>query len=654
MTITTSQPVSPAPPCSTPDADLLDAFVSGRDEPAFQDLVQRHGPLVMGVCIRVLSHRQDAEDAFQATFIVLARRAAKIRKRESLASWLYGVAYRISLDLARSRQRKERMLTNEPITHDDPFLKLEHEFDKQAVDEELQRLPRDLRTAMVLFYLSGQTSKEIAEELGTTQGTIDGRLKRGRQQLRVGLTRRGVAMSGMLSLVCVSAEHATAAVSPTLVNQTVTAGLAGSASAPIPSEVSSEAIRLAGKEIMRMSLMKTLTSALCFGLLATVGAVCVNAFDGPAGRGPEAALDTRVTGTASQDPSGATEVVQEKVAENGVTATTGMQTAASKPSPQTQEPADKKAGRAILEQLRKDFEAKAARLAPQVEAASAASLKARLGGRFNEFESLDQKLMKLLVARNLARWLYLSQRSSLVKRYQLESEQLASIEEERRQLREETDSLQNSQSRRRDRTETESLMAAARDNQARDRIAAALSSTTEPIQGGDSLKSLLDFISEVHGFPIIVDKQALQSVGVESLENITVEEELSLKDIKLSSAMDIILDQLEGVDEPLDYILEHEVMKITTRAAARVHLENRVYQLALTTADPDADQLLDVLKELITVPGASEASMHMLGQKLVVRHNQRTQRKLLGLLAKLGIELADEPTAATTGQPMPK
>ena len=255
---------------------MLDAFVSGRDEPAFQDLVQRHGPLVMGVCIRVLSHRQDAEDAFQATFIVLARRAAKIRKRESLASWLYGVAYRISLDLARSRQRKERMLTNEPITHDDPFLKLEHEFDKQAVDEELQRLPRDLRTAMVLFYLSGQTSKEIAEELGTTQGTIDGRLKRGRQQLRVGLTRRGVAMSGMLSLVCVSAEHATAAVSPTLVNQTVTAGLAGSASAPIPSEVSSEAIRLAGKEIMRMSLMKTLTSALCFGLLATVGAVSVS------------------------------------------------------------------------------------------------------------------------------------------------------------------------------------------------------------------------------------------------------------------------------------------------------------------------------------------------------------------------------------------
>jgi RNA polymerase sigma factor (sigma-70 family) len=181
------------------DGDLLARFVAERDEAAFSALVYRHGPMVLGVCRRLLAHRQDAEDAFQATFLVLARKAAAIRHGEVLASWLHGVARRTALRLrARSSRRgTERLGDEEPIAPGAaPSAALREAM--QVVDEELARLPAHYRAPLVLCYLDGRTQDEAAVQLGWTVGAFRGRLERGRDMLRKRLTRRGVNLSAAL------------------------------------------------------------------------------------------------------------------------------------------------------------------------------------------------------------------------------------------------------------------------------------------------------------------------------------------------------------------------------------------------------------------------------------------------------------------------
>src|SRR5262249_26887681 len=151
---------------------LLERFAQRRDEGAFAALVERHGPLVLGVCRRILRHEQDAEDAFQATFYVLARRAGGFGWRDSVANWLYEVALRVS-HKARSgaprRRRHERQtaLADQAATAQDAW----HEL-KPLLDEELARLPRQLREPLVLCYLEGKTRDEAAQELGWSLGTV--------------------------------------------------------------------------------------------------------------------------------------------------------------------------------------------------------------------------------------------------------------------------------------------------------------------------------------------------------------------------------------------------------------------------------------------------------------------------------------------------
>jgi len=177
------------------DAELLERYVRNRDEAAFELLVWRHGALVFNVCRRILSCPQDAEDAFQATFLTLVRKAGSISRRGSVAAWLYKVAYRVALE-ARQRTRKTtameksggEMLAVQPA--DDPLWS-----DVRAIlDEELNRLPERLRRPIVLCYLEGKSNAEAARELGCRLGTIYSRLSRGRELLRRRLQRRGVTL----------------------------------------------------------------------------------------------------------------------------------------------------------------------------------------------------------------------------------------------------------------------------------------------------------------------------------------------------------------------------------------------------------------------------------------------------------------------------
>jgi RNA polymerase sigma factor (sigma-70 family) len=175
------------------DRQLLDRFAAGRDEAAFAALVERHGRLVLGVCRRLLGDLHDAEDVFQATFLVLARKSDAIRRRDALGSWLHGVAARLA---RKARVRRERRRAQGPCdvssSADVPDAVAREEV-YRVIDEELRRLPAHYRKPLVLCYLEGKSRQEVAAALGCTEGAVKGKLERGRELLRARLVRRGVA-----------------------------------------------------------------------------------------------------------------------------------------------------------------------------------------------------------------------------------------------------------------------------------------------------------------------------------------------------------------------------------------------------------------------------------------------------------------------------
>ena len=207
------------------DGQLLSQFATERSEAAFEELVQRHGRMVFGVCVRLLDDTHDAEDAFQATFLVLARGAAKLRKSDSVASWLYGVALRVGRNAKRlcaKRREHERRVAEMTRTESEaawPDL-------GPLLDEELGRLPEKLRAPVVLCYLQNKSTAEAAEELGWTHGALRGRLAKARDLLRGRLSRRGIAVGAALLALLISENTSAAAVPPACIALTVQAATA--------------------------------------------------------------------------------------------------------------------------------------------------------------------------------------------------------------------------------------------------------------------------------------------------------------------------------------------------------------------------------------------------------------------------------------------
>jgi RNA polymerase sigma factor (sigma-70 family) len=208
------------------DAHLLARFAVQRDGDAFAALVRRHGPMVLGVCRRVLHDPHEAEDAFQATFLLLVRKAAAIGKPELLANWLYGVAYRTSLKArAEAVRRRARQRKFFDLAAAEPAAESVWQELRPYLDAEVQRLPEKYRVPVVLCYLEGKTHQEAAHLLGCPRETVSTRLARARERLRRGLTRRGLALPAGL-LATVLSRPATAAVPPLLAGSTGQAALA--------------------------------------------------------------------------------------------------------------------------------------------------------------------------------------------------------------------------------------------------------------------------------------------------------------------------------------------------------------------------------------------------------------------------------------------
>jgi RNA polymerase sigma factor (sigma-70 family) len=205
------------------DGQLLEDFIRRREGAALAALVRRHGPMVWGVCRRVLRNYHDAEDAFQATFVVLVRRAASVVPREMVANWLYGVAHHTALKAratATRRKRRERQVTEMPepaAAEQEPWRDL-----RPLLDEELSRLPDRYRAVIVLCDLEAKTRKEAARQLGVPEGTVAGWLARARTMLAKRLARRGLALSGGLLGVVLAQNVAPAGVPASVASATIT------------------------------------------------------------------------------------------------------------------------------------------------------------------------------------------------------------------------------------------------------------------------------------------------------------------------------------------------------------------------------------------------------------------------------------------------
>jgi RNA polymerase sigma factor (sigma-70 family) len=280
---------------------LLHDFLTHQDETAFAALVQRHGPMVLGVCRHVLHHLHDAEDAFQATFLVLARKANSIRRGASLTSWLHGVAFHTAIrakrDLARRRLHERQA---KPMSDAKPSWDLALRELQATVDEEVQRLPEKYRAPFVLCCLESKSKAEAALELGCPVGTVSSRLDQARKRLQQRLTRRGVTLSALLGAAALCPRGSTAAVPAVLANRTIRGALLYAASKTAAAGcVSAEAAALAEGVIGAMFTTKTKIATVL--LLAASLATGIGVLAHP----PLAAkqVDSKQPGAAKESPA---------------------------------------------------------------------------------------------------------------------------------------------------------------------------------------------------------------------------------------------------------------------------------------------------------------------------------------------------------------
>jgi RNA polymerase sigma factor (sigma-70 family) len=278
-------------PADRTDGQLLDSFIRSRDEAAFAAVVRRHAAMVLAVCRRVLGNHADAEDAFQATFLVLARKAKALGLRRPLGPWLHGVAFNTARRARRANRRRagyERTVVELPEIASEEPVRLSDEL-LTILDEELARLPERYRAPIVLCDLEGLTRREAASQLGCPEGTVAGRLARARLLLAARIANRGVVPSaGILSLLLT--QRVVGAATPARINPVARAACGG----PVPVRVSCLVER-----VVAAMLFRKLKSAAAVVLLCGLLAAAAMGLRSEASAGPEPAFLTQATSAKS-------------------------------------------------------------------------------------------------------------------------------------------------------------------------------------------------------------------------------------------------------------------------------------------------------------------------------------------------------------------
>ena len=262
------------------DAVLLKRFVAANDREAFELLIARHGPMVLGTARRLVD-AHDAEDVFQAVFLSLARLAKTIRQGRTLPAWLHKATCRIAAKVRKNRISNSQESPPEPCENIDPEARLVWQEVRQALDEELQRLPERLRSPLLLCYLSGLTRDEAAKQLGWSLGTLKRRLEQGRKALRIRLERRGIGAVG-LALTVLAPESLQAVVSKSLLESSLR--LVFSTGAVVPTTIS---VLVVGSAATMKGLAMKSIIALCAAIAIGVG---IYAGTGQAGSTKKAAV----------------------------------------------------------------------------------------------------------------------------------------------------------------------------------------------------------------------------------------------------------------------------------------------------------------------------------------------------------------------------
>ncbi len=271
------------------DAELLLQFAQHQDDAAFRVLVERHGPLVLGTCRQILRQEHDVDDAFQATFLVLALKARTINRTASIASWLYRVAFRTAMRAAKQRQRRQtESIREDAVVSDDPLVKIHEQSINKALHEELTSLPDSYRAPLVLCYLQHRSRQEAANELECTESSVKARLARGKRILRLKLARRGIGLSLAIGLVSQDVAEASAPLTTDIVARTVSVcSVAATKGVPPVSDCSHQVVTLAKQGMQTMIVPSIVKStAAVFAVGVAVATFSINADDGasPSGR----------------------------------------------------------------------------------------------------------------------------------------------------------------------------------------------------------------------------------------------------------------------------------------------------------------------------------------------------------------------------------
>ncbi len=541
-----------------PDSVLIQRFISDRDQSAFATIVERYSRLVFGVALRHLRDRNRAEDVFQATFLVLAENARKIRKRKSLASWLHGVARRIALRAMSEAQRLASWEENmEPAST--LFGGVGESFERQTLDEELAQLPEKYRDPITLHYLEGLTLEEIAQRLGLSVDAVDGRLKRGRKDLRLRLARRGVSLAIAVGVFQMSQQAASAATFSTLVTSTSVAAHAWAAGTAV-SSCTPNAVLLAGKEIATMAAAKTTIVLMLTGVCCLAAGFVVASGDGEG------------AGSASAGGAGLSSLVSDDAAAGG-----------------GEEGGVSFAGSGIVAE---DAAGEQLIMAYQLQNVAVAQVEATIREMMPGLTvNADQRSNMLLV-------LATSQQHEAL-----------------RQLLDVIDSAEAPTGGGGDAggemmgmpgsgtpgagypgmgsgssggAGMEMMMGMGSGmmsgagptsvdygphSENRERIESAFDQVTNVEFQDMPLSQAMDYIAQVHDIPIRIDVAALQDEGVTPDEALT----FTVAGISLENAMEIMLSDVNGAR--LDYLIKNDVLFITTAIEAEEFMETRLYEM---------------------------------------------------------------------------
>jgi len=596
--------IQQSPTIPPTDAELLMRFCGGGDDAAFRLLVERHAGLVMTVCRRVLANRQDVEDAFQATFLVLARRAGSIRGSDSIGSWLFKVAHRTAIRAAReTHNRSEIQLTDETVIPSPALAHLQERETFELLAVELNRLPENYRAALILFYLEGKSRQATADELDVSEAALKARLARGRQLLRRRLMRRGVALSLAMAVVTATGKTTLAA---GLVDQTIAAGLSYAATGTVSAACSAHTVSLAKgfSPMLSTTLTKPILTAavlLTAGLLVAVGVGTHSSFADANGTGNKNQRQEIQTTVESSQPNQPADSVQQFALADDAT---------------KRRSTDKimRAETQILAALRETTELEFVDTSLRDALEFLADLHdftmildetglSQKGIRSDSPVTLELSGVKLNTALRAIldplKLTYVVEDGAL-KVIAVTAAGKGNAEAEPR---------------------PDGPLDLSERSEAEARIEEALTETTEIEFVDTSLKDAMEFLSDMHDIQILLDETALSEEGIASDNPITQ----VLSGISLGSTLNITLKPLG-----LTYVVDDEVMKVTTIVAEAKRKETRVY---LVTTLGEAGYDMDALQEIVDQQGAGD--VNVMGDTLVVTQSQHAHRKTMQLLEQL-------------------